>query len=141
MEEPRQEQAKSDSTARLFFGFLALSAALLTTLLLLGYLPTIRLSGTEALPSMFVGCGIGLFAALVGTVPILLSRGRPPSETVASVMLSITFRMGAAVLLTVAAFQFETFVQAPLVIWVVLSHSVLLVADIRLTRQALYPSQ
>lgn len=138
MDELRQNQAASDSTPRLLLGFLALSIISIAALLLLGYWPTIRLSGTEALPSMYAGCAIGFLAALIGTIPILLSRGRPPAETVTFVMLSITFRMGAAILMTVLAAQFEIFLEVPLALWVVISHSVLLVADVRLAKRALY---
>lgn len=126
------------TTIGLFLGFLALTTGIVVGLMALGLFPTRQFAGDGALASMVAGCLISLAAALVGTVPLMLARGQAASDTVPSVMMSMAMRLGAVILLGIAATWSGLFETAPLVIWLMISHTVLLVADIRLTQRVLY---
>ncbi len=124
-----------------YLSFLTLAAAILTVLVVLGILPTRRLAGEEAIVSMVAGCSFGFLAALLGTLPVLLARGQVASGTVPAVMMSILVRTSAVIILGFAAAQSGWFETKPLLIWLVLSHASLQVADIRFTKQVLYTSR
>ena len=123
-----------------YLGFLALTSAIVVGLMAVGQFPTRQLAGDGALAAMVAGCLISFVAALVGTVPVMLARGQAAPDTVPPVMLSMALRLGTVILLGVAAMWSGWFESAPLVIWLLLSHAALLVADIRLTKRILYSS-
>lgn len=124
--------------ARALYGFLALTAAIVAGLMALGFLPTRQLAGDGALAAMVAGCLISLVAAVAGTLPVILARGRPAADTVPSVMLSMAMRLGVVIVLGVAAAWSGWFEIGPLVVWLLVSHTALLVADVRFTKQILY---
>jgi hypothetical protein len=128
------------STAGAFLGFLALTGGIVVGLMAVGLIPTRRLAGDGALGAMAAGCLISFAAALVGTVPVMLARGQAAPDTVPSVMASMALRLGAVILLGVAAVWSGWFENGPLLIWLLLSHTALLVADVRLTKRVLYSS-
>ncbi len=123
-----------------YLSFLGLTAGIVVGLMALGTFPTRQLAGDGALPAMAAGCLVSLVAALIGTVPVMLARGQAATNTVPSVLMSMVMRLGAVILLGVAAAWSGRFEIAPLLIWLMISHTALLVADIRLTRQVLYSS-
>lgn len=128
------------SASRPYLSFLALTAGILVTLMAVGQLPTRHWAGEGAVLAMIAGCAISFVAALVGTVPVVLARGQEAPATVPAVMLSITLRLGVVIALGLAAVWSGLFEVAPLLVWMVLSHAVLQVADVRLAQQVLYPS-
>lgn len=129
---------RGSAGAGAFPGFLALTAAIVAGLMALGFLPTRQLAGDGALAAMVAGCLISLVGAVAGTLPVTLARGRAAADTVSSVMLSMAMRLGVVVVLGVAAAWSGWFEVGPLVVWLLLSHTALLVADVRFTKQTLY---
>ncbi len=123
-----------------YLSFLALTTGIVVGLMALGQFPTRQLAGDGALTAMVAGCLIGFVSALVGTVPVMLARGQAGPDTVPPVMMSMAMRLGAVILLGIAAVWSGWFENGPLVIWLLISHTALLVADIRLTKQILYSS-
>lgn len=125
---------------RIYLGFLASAAGILLLLLVLGFEPTRRLGGQLAIPAMLVGCLISLLAALVGTLPIFLALGRKPAETVPALLASMVARTLTALMLLLITGTNPKFEPAmnTLVVWLLLSHTALLVAEIRFARRALY---
>lgn len=125
---------------RIYLGFLASAAGILLLLLVLGFEPTRRFGGQLAIPAMLVGCLISLLAALVGTLPIFLALGRKPAETVPALLASMVARMLTALMLLLITGTNPKFEPAlnTLVVWLILSHTALLVAEIRFARRALY---
>ena len=109
--------------------FLKLAAVILVSLLVLGALPTIRLTGKEGLWAMVMGCGVSLVGSAAGTVPLLMSRGRTQVEALPSVLGSIVLRMAAVIALAAAVALSGLFATKPLLVWVAISHLGLLVAD------------
>ncbi len=132
--------AGSPPFAGAYLSFLALTTGIVVSLMALGQFPTRQLAGDGALAAMVVGCMISFVAAIIGTVPVMLARGQAASETVPSVMTSMAMRLGAVILLGIAAAWSGWFETGPLVIWLLISHTALLAADIRLTKQILYSS-
>lgn len=118
------------------FAFSALG--IVTLLAVAGWWPTLRWGGPTGPAAMAAGCGAGLVAAAVGTVPIALAKGRKGADTVPAVMGSIAARMMTAVLLGVLAAATGELDTTPLILWLVISHAGLLVADIQFARRVLY---
>ncbi len=112
-----------------YLGFLKLAAGILTMLLLLGYLPTVRMAGDKGLSAMFAGCGVSTVGSMAGTVPLLLSRGRSSVEAVPVLLGSIALRLTVVIALAAAVALLSTLAVKPFLVWVGLSHVGLLVAD------------
>jgi hypothetical protein len=112
--------------------------AIVAGLIGLGWWPTARWGGSAALTSMVVGCAIGLIAAGVGTLPIVLGRGKKAADTIPAVMGSIAARLMTAVFLGVLAASVDELASTPLILWLVISHAGLLAADIQFARRVLY---
>lgn len=125
---------------RIYLGFLASAAAILLALLLVGFEPTRRLAGQFAVPAMTIGCLISLLAALVGTLPVFLARGRKAADTVPALLASMVARLLTALMLLVIAGTNPKLapLMNTLVVWLLISHAALLVAEIRFARRALY---
>ncbi len=113
----------------LLLRFLALAVATAGLLMALGYLPTLRWGGETAIPAMLAGCGLSLIASLVGAVPVLWARGQPPMVAVPAAMGSMALRLALVLVMAVAAVLSGWFATKPLLIWVAISHPVLLVID------------
>jgi F0F1-type ATP synthase assembly protein I len=138
-----EEPPKSSSAPglpRIYLGFLASSLVIIALLLILGYEPTRRLAGRLALPAMGIGCLISLLAALVGSLPVFLARGRKAADTVPALLASMAVRVLTALMLLAIAgsnAKLEPLMNT-LVVWLLISHAALLVAEIRFARRALY---
>ena len=109
--------------------FLRNAMGILASLFALGYLPTARLAGTEGVRAMAAGCGVSLVGSLVGTVPFLVSRSKTAVEALPAVIGSIALRMVSVIALATAVALSGLFAVKPLLLWVVISHVGLLVAD------------
>jgi hypothetical protein len=90
------------SRGRRYLRFLGLAVLVVVALLGIGFLPTRRLAGDEALPAMLVGCLIGLTSA------------------------------GVAAWLRVAAALGGTLARMPLLFWLATSYVALLPLEVRL---------
>lgn len=113
-------------------------AGILGLLLVLGYLPTVRLAGDGALAAMLAGCGVSVLASLAGAVPIWRATrragGRPPQELLPAVLGSIVLRFAAALVLAVAVVLSGWFATEPMLVWLAISYLGLLVVDVRFAR-------
>lgn len=98
----------------------------------LGYLPTRRLGGPEAVPAMLAGCAVGVLASLVGGLPVLWSRREPtPAERLNGMLFGLALRFGVALALGMAAALSGLFARYPLLLWVAISYLALLAVDTR----------
>lgn len=118
------------SPGRKIFGqFLGLAAIVAVLLLVLGWAPTRRLAGEEALPAMFVGCAISVVGSLAGTVPVIMARNKPHVEAWSAVLAAMGIRLAIVIVLG-AAFAFAgNWPTKPLLVWVALAHVGFLVPD------------
>jgi len=112
-----------------YLGFLKWSGGILTALLTLGYLPTMRLAGERGILAMVAGCGVSLASSVAGTMPFLLVRGRSASEAVPVLLGSIALRLIAVLTLAGITAWVGLFANKPFLLWVAISHVSLLVAD------------
>jgi len=108
-------------------GVAALAAAL-------GYLPTRRLGGPDAVPAMLAGCAVAVLASLVGGLPVLLGRRErepTPAERLNGMLFGLALRFGVALGLGMAVALSGSFARYPLLLWVAISYMALLAVDTR----------
>ena len=112
--------------------FLAWTVGVGVALVLLGYAPTRRLSGEEALPAMFAGCLIGVLASAAGAAPVALSR-RSGSQAapLQAMLVSMSLRLATAVVLGLAVGLAGWFETRPLLLWIGLAYVAELAVDVR----------
>ncbi len=123
--------ADVSATRERYLGFLALAAAVLAVLMILGYLPTERLAGSEGISAMVVACGLSLLASAFGALPFLLIQFKTQAEAMPAVLGSIVLRMALVIAVATAVAWSGILANRPFLIWVALSHAVLLVVDTR----------
>ncbi|MCP4660900.1 MAG: hypothetical protein GY856_36325 [bacterium] len=120
-----------------YLGFLVLALGILALLLVAGYGPTLRLGGEKAVLSMLVACGITLIGSLAGAVPVFLARRLALPEAMPAVMGSIALRLALVLAGGLAVALAGVVARVPLLVWLVISHTGLLVADTLFTRSVL----
>ncbi len=110
---------------------LLIGAALATTIVLagLGYWPTIRVAGDQAVWSMLIGCLVSWLSSCVGAIPLArgLSEGGP--QPALAVLYSTAFRFVTVLLLVVPLVLGSGLDRTAFVVWVALSYLVLLLVD------------
>ena len=111
-----------------FQRFALLAAGIVAALWVLGYLPT-RRYGEAAVVAMFVAGLLSLVASLVGTLPFVLMRGRPAVDKVSAALGAIALRLAVVLTLAMAVILSGLVAKKALLIWVVVSHFGLLIAD------------
>lgn len=118
----------SRSVAR-YLRFLALASGTTAGLILVGYVPTVRLGGHSAVTAMLAGCAASLFASGVGALPIALVGRGAPGTAGPGILAAMLVRMVVALLAAVALALSGWFARGPLLVWTAVSYVVLLVAD------------
>ncbi len=98
-------------------------------LMAVGYVPTRRVGGADALPAMIAGCSISALGSLVGVIPILRAAGRPARVMPNAVLLATALRLAVVALLAVAVVLSGWFERGPLLLWVAISYVVFLFVD------------
>lgn len=129
------ELASGPSSGR-FGRFLGYAAGILALLWVVGYFPTLRLAGEGGPVAMVAGSLLSLVGSVVGTIPFAF-RSRQPGDFVARAMGAIALRLSVLIALALAAALSGFFANAPLLIWVAISHAGLLVADTFFARSQL----
>lgn len=120
----------SSARWRSFGGFVAVAAVVVVVLWALGALPTRRLAGPEGIPAMLAGGSIALVGSLAGALLVALrDRGETPPVFVAFGVMGLRLAVVLALGLAVALGRF--FALAPLLMWIALTHLVLLAVDTR----------
>jgi len=113
-----------------YLRFLAWAVTATVIAALLGYVPTRRLGGEDALPAMLAGCVVGLLASAAGGVPVALARrAAAPTARLQAMMAAMGLRFAVVLALGVAALLSGAFARTPLLMWVAISYVVLLVVD------------
>jgi hypothetical protein len=119
------------SPAAEYLRFLAWAVGVGVALVLLGYAPTRRLGGEDALPAMIAGCVIGVLASAVGAAPVALGR-RPGARTDPrqGMLISMAARLAAVLILGLAVGLAGWFEIRPLLFWIGLSYVAQLALDV-----------
>jgi len=111
--------------------FLAWGLAATVLAALLGYVPTRRLGGEEALAAMIAGCAIGWLASALGGIPVALGRGKAanPTAKLQAMLASMGLRFAVVLALGAAAAFSGWFGLKPLLLWIAISYMALLAVD------------
>lgn len=83
---------------------------------------------------MLVGTAIALVASWVGTLPVYMTRYRPPLDSISAAMGAIAVRLSVALVLSLVVALSGFFSLPPLLIWVAIAHAAFLVADTTFAR-------
>ncbi len=118
-------------TAGGYLRFLLWAVGVTVAAALVGWLPTRRLGGEEAISAMLAGCAVSLLASALGGVPIALSRGAGQTNRMQALLMAMAVRFAVVVVLALAAVLSGLFHRAPLLIWVAISYAVQLVVETR----------
>jgi len=129
------------AVGRLVVRHLLLAAALVAALVALGWVPTVRVAGSKAIPAMLVGCVVAWVASGAGTIPLLLARGRPPADQISAVMGATAVRVVVALAFAGGIALSRWLPVAPLLIWVAIAHAGLSVVDVRFAKSQMRTAQ
>lgn len=95
----------------------------------LGYIPTVRIAGEEAVLSMIVGCGITWVSSCIGAAPLAMAASGDSSQAASSILLSTGLRF-LVVLLLVAPLALSGWLDRNvMVFWVGISYLLMLLVD------------
>ena len=115
-----------------YLRFLAWVVGVAVLIALVGWLPTRRLGGPEAIPAMIVGCAVGALASALGGIPVARGRGATdPAQRLNMVMLSMGLRLAVVAALGAAAAFSGQVERVPLLLWIGIAYVALLAVDTR----------
>ena len=120
------------SRGRRYLRFLGLAVLVVAALLGIGFFPTRRLGGNEALPAMLVGCLTGLASASVAAWLLVGADTTAPTARIENAFRAMAVRLVVVAVLGLAAVLSGTLAQAPLLFWVATSYVALLPLEVRL---------
>jgi len=118
--------------SRPYLRFLGLALALVVALCAVGYLPTRRLAGPDALASMVAGCGISLLAAALAGWLLTAVGAATPEARMQRGFLAMVVRLAVVIVLGLAATLSGEFARAPLLFWMATAYVVLLPLEVKL---------
>lgn len=114
-------------TAARYLRFVAAALAAAGLLVLIGYWPTQRLAGSDALGAMFAGCAVSFLASVVGGLPLCFRR--EGSIPIFTAFVSMGLRLLAVVVLGTVAALSGFFPLRPLLLWLAIAYVALLAVD------------
>lgn len=114
---------------RSYFGFVGLALLSAVVIAALGYVPTIRVSGEQAVFSMVVGCCVSWITSSIGAIPLAVALPRDPSKAPVVILGSTAIRF-LVVLALVVPLTFSGWVDRKVfVFWVGISYVLMLLVD------------
>ncbi|MEM8997853.1 MAG: hypothetical protein AAGF23_23940 [Acidobacteriota bacterium] len=118
--------AASRGAYRQFFLLAGLTGLALTAL---GFLPTRALAGDSALVAMGAAIAVAMAASGAGTVPVYFARLQPPQNTVGAQLGAMALRLMLVLALGASVALSGLVAVKPFLLWLVIAHAALLVAD------------
>jgi hypothetical protein len=112
--------------------FLGAECLIVVALCAIGWIPTQRLAGSQALPAMIAGCGISLVSAVLAAYLTTLVDGSTPEGRMRRGMFAMFARLGIVIALSVAAVLSGEFAQRPLLLWMAIAYMAVLPLEVRL---------
>lgn len=112
-----------------FLRFVALALIVTAVMIAVGYAPTKRMGGADAIAAMLAGCAISVVGSVIGAVPIITATRGPGRMIAQAVLLSTALRLMVVLALTLAIALSGWFLLRPLLLWVAISYVLLLAAD------------
>jgi hypothetical protein len=120
------------SPAAEYLRFLGWAVAVSALIAILGYVPTRRLAGEGAAPSMLAGCLLGLLASAAGGIAVLRSRRRSaptPAQRLQAMVAAMGLRAATLAVFGTATALSGWFEKGPLLLWIAISYLALLAVD------------
>jgi hypothetical protein len=115
-----------------FARFLGLEFAVLAVAMGLGFVPTRRLAGDDAIPGMIAGCMISFAAAALAGGLLVAVHAETPTARLQRSGLAMAVRLVVVVALGLAAVLSGQFSRRPLLVWLALTYMVLLPLEVLL---------
>jgi hypothetical protein len=115
--------------------FLGLAAAIAIGLCAVGWLPTQRLAGPQAIASMVAGCTISLLSAGLAGYLLTAVGADTPQARMRRGFLAMIVRLVVALVLGLAAALSGEFATSPLLFWLAMAYIALLPLEVRLAIQ------
>lgn len=109
--------------------FFVLASSISVALVALGFLPTQALAGDGGIASMIAAVAVAVAASGAGTLPIYFAREQPPQHTVGAQMGSMALRLALVLAIGAAVALSGLVAVKPFLLWLVIAHAALLVAD------------
>lgn len=115
-----------------YLRFLAWVIGVAVLIALVGWLPTRRLGGPEAIPAMIVGCAVGALASALGGIPVARGRSKAdPAQQLNVALFSMAVRFAVVIVLGTAAALSGEVERMSLLLWIAISYVALLAVDTR----------
>ena len=112
--------------------FVGFATVVVGLLLAVGFLPTRRLAGGEAIPAMVAGCVISLVAAgLAGWLLVAMS-GTTPTARMQRAFVAMVVRLAAVAVLGLGAALSGELARMPLLFWLATAYVALLPLEVKL---------
>ena len=122
-----------ETRGRRYIRFWGLAVLVVAALLGIGFFPTRRLAGDEALPAMLVGCLIGLTSAGVAAwLLVAANNNTAPTARMENAFRAMVVRLVVVAVLGLAVTLGGTLERMPLLFWVATSYVALLPLEVRL---------
>ena len=120
------------SRGRRYARFLSLAVAIVLGLCAVGWLPTRRLAGAEAVVAMAAGCAISLLAAALAGCLLIVVGAETPEARMQRGFLAMVVRLAVVVVLGMAAALSGEIARQPLLFWIGTAYVALLPLEVKL---------
>ena len=111
--------------------FLTLAVAIVAGLCALGWLPTRRLAGAEAVVAMMAGCAISLVSAALAGWLLIVVGAETPEARMQRGFLAMVVRLAVVAVLGLAVASVEV-ARQPLLFWIGTAYVALLPLEVKL---------
>jgi hypothetical protein len=112
--------------------FLTLAVAIVVGLCALGWLPTRRLAGAEAVVAMVAGCAISLVSAALAGWLLIVVGAETPEARMQRGFLAMVVRLAVVAVLGIAAALSGEIAKQPLLFWIGTAYVALLPLEVKL---------
>ncbi len=120
------------SRGRRYARFLSLAVAIVLGLCAVGWLPTRRLAGAEAVVAMAAGCAISLLSAALSGCLLTVVGAETPEARMQRGFLAMVVRLAVVVVLGAAAALSGEIARQPLLFWIGTAYVALLPLEVKL---------
>lgn len=117
------------SFGRAYLCMMLASLATAAVVAILGYFPTLRLGGSDAIGAMFAGIAISLIASCIGSAVIGLGGRKDPTKAPQAVLLASTIRFVVTLALTASVVLSDWFEPLAIGLWVGIAYLAMLLVD------------
>ncbi|MEM8930287.1 MAG: hypothetical protein AAGE94_03895 [Acidobacteriota bacterium] len=114
---------------RLLDRFVVTALGTASLLAAIGWVPTRRLAGEDGPTAMILALVVALASSGLGTLPVWAVRNKQPRDTVPAQLGAMALRLVALLILAAAVALLARPALQPFLLWLVLAHAALLVAD------------